>query len=147
MAANLWLKQLNGESLLEDSKNTVKAFVSSIPFNIDGIGKKLIKSQNSQEDFQTIAINLLKDLDLMHEPETNGDKESFEEEPTMEEPQDSDEQQQESKEDVQEQTLESSAEGETSEETEMLEEVQAPIDSMSIDEEIDLTRNFHEDRS
>lgn len=145
LAANLWLKQLNGESLLEDSKNTVKAFVSSIPFNIDGIGKKLIKSQNSQEDFQTIAINLLKDLDLMHEPETNGDNESFEEEPTMEEPQDSDEQQEDSKEDAQEQIIESSAEGEASEETEMLEEVQAPIDSISIDEEIDLTRNFNEE--
>ena len=145
LAANLWLKQLNGETLKEDSKNTVNAFLSSIPLNIDDIGKQLIEAQNSQEDFQSIALSLMKDLDLMHEPETKGDQESFEDEPVSEEPKDSDEQQQESEEDSQNQTMESKAEGEATEEAEMLEETQAPIDSMSIDEEIDLTRNFNED--
>ena len=65
LAANLWLKQLNGESLDIDSKNTVNAFLSSIPINIEDIGKKLIKVQDSQEDFQYIVLDLMKDLDLM----------------------------------------------------------------------------------
>ena len=145
LAANLWLKQLNGENLPEDSKKTVTAFLSSIPVNIDDIGKQLIKAQNSQEDFQSIALDLMKDLDLMHEPEINDDQESLEDESTMEEPQDYDEQQQETEEDSQNQTMESKADGEATEDTEMLEEAQAPIDTMSIDEEIDLTRNFNED--
>ena len=145
LAANLWLKQLNGENLPEDSKKTVTAFLSSIPVNIDDIGKQLIKAQNSQEDFQSIALDLMKDLDLMHEPEINDDQESLEDESTMEEPQDYDEQQQETEEDSQNQTMESKAEGEATEDTEMLEVAQAPIDAMSIDEEIDLTRNFNED--
>ena len=145
LAANLWLKQLNGENLPEDSKKTVSAFLSSIPVNIDDIGKQLIKAQNSQEDFQSIALDLMKDLDLMHEPEINDDQESLEDESTMEEPQDYDEQQQETEEDSQNQTMESKADGEATEDTEMLEEAQAPIDAMSIDEEIDLTRNFNED--
>ncbi|MDC0513355.1 cobalt chelatase, partial [Gammaproteobacteria bacterium] len=50
LAANLWLKQLNGESLPEDSKNAVNAFISSISINIDNLGKQLILAQNSQED-------------------------------------------------------------------------------------------------
>jgi cobaltochelatase CobT len=145
LAANLWLKQLNGENLPEDSKKTVTAFLSSIPVNIDDIGKQLIKAQNSQEDFQSIALDLMKDLDLMHEPEINDDQESLEDESTMEEPQDYDEQQQETEEDSQNQTMESKADGEATEDTEMLVEAQAPIDAMSIDEEIDLTRNFNED--
>ena len=145
LAANLWLKQLNGENLPEDSKKTVTAFLSSIPVNIDDIGKQLIKAQNSQEDFQSIALDLMKDLDLMHEPEINDDQESLEDESTMEEPQDYDEQQQETEEDSQNQTMESKADGEATEDTEMLEEAQAPIDAMSIDVEIDLTRNFNED--
>ena len=145
LAANLWLKQLNGENLPEDSKKTVTAFLSSIPVNIDDIGKQLIKAQNSQEDFQSSALDRMKDLDLMHEPEINDDQESLEDESTMEEPQDYDEQQQETEEDSQNQTMESKADGEATEDTEMLEEAQAPIDAMSIDEEIDLTRNFNED--
>mgnify|MGYP001338334843 CR=1 FL=1 len=145
LAANLWLKQLNGESLQEDSKNIVNSFLSSIPINIDVLGKKLIKAQNSQEDFQSIAIDLMKGLDLMHEPETKGDQESFENEPSPEDTQESSEQQEETEKDLQEQIVESKAEGETGEDAEMLEETQAPIDSISIDEEIDLTRNFNED--
>ena len=145
LAVNLWLKQLNGETLAEDSKNTVNAFLSSIPIKIDDVGQKLIEAQNSQEKFQSIAISLMKDLDLMHEPETEGGQESLEDEPTPEEPQDSGEQEQEAEDNTQEQTIESQAEGVADEDTEMLEETQASIDSMSIDEEIDLTRNFNED--
>ena len=85
LAANLWLKQLNGETLQEESKNTVNAFLSSTPVNIDEIGKKLIKAQNSQEDFQSIVIDLMRDLDLMNEPETTGDQESLEDDPAPEE--------------------------------------------------------------
>ena len=145
LAVNLWLKQLNGETLAEDSKNTVNAFLSSIPIKIDDVGQKLIEAQNSQEKFQSIAISLMKDLDLMHEPETEGGQESLEDEPTPEEPQDSGEQEQEAEDDTQEQTIESQAEGVADEDAEMLEETQVSIDSMSIDEEIDLTRNFNED--
>ena len=144
LAANLWLKQLNGESLDIDSKNTVNAFLSSIPINIEDIGKKLIKVQDSQEDFQYIVLDLMKDLDLMHEPETKGDPESHDEEQLTENLQDYNEQQPETGEDTQEQIVESKAEGDTDEDTGILEEAQAPIDSMSIDEEIDLTRNFNE---
>ena len=61
-----------------------------------------------------------------------GDQESIEEDPMQEDPQDSSEHQQESEEDLQEQNMESKAEGEAGEETEMLEEAQAPIDSMSV---------------
>jgi cobaltochelatase CobT len=145
LAVNLWLKQLNGETLAEDSKNTVNAFLSSIPIKIDDVGQKLIEAQNSQEKFHSIAISLMKDLDLMHESETEGGQESFEDEPTPEEPQDAGEQEQEAEDDTQEQTIESQAEGVADEDAEMLEETQASIDSMSIDEEIDLTRNFNED--
>ena len=145
LAANLWLKQLNGESLPEDSKKTVTAFLSSIPININNVGKELIKAQNSQEDFQSIALSLMKDLDLMHEPETKGDQESFKEDPAPENPQDSNDQQPDTEEDIIEQTIESMADGEADEDSGMLEETQAPIDSTSIDEEIDLTRNFNED--
>ena len=87
----------------------------------------------------------MKDLDLMHEPETKGDQESFEEDPAPENPQDSNDQQPDTEEDIREQTIESKAEGEADEDSGMLEETQAPIDSTSIDEEIDLTRNFNED--
>ena len=145
LAANLWLKELNGESLAEDSKNTVNAFLSSIPININKVGKELIEAQNSQEDFQSIALDLMKDLDLMHEPATQGDQESFEDQPSQEDAQDSESQQPQTEEDVEEQTIESQAEGTADEESEMLDEVQASIDSMSIDEEIDLTRNYNED--
>ena len=145
LAANLWLKELNGESLAEDSKDTVNAFLSSIPININKVGKKLIEAQNSQEDFQSIALDLMKDLDLMHEPATQGDQESFQDQPSQENAQDSESQQSQTEEDVEEQTIESQAEGAADEESEMLEEVQASIDSMSIDEEIDLTRNYNED--
>jgi len=145
LAANLWLKQLNGEKLDIDSKNTVNAFLSSIPITIDNVGKELIKAQDSQEDFQSIVLGLMKDLDLMHEPETKGEEESRDKDPAPENPQDSNDQQPETEEDTQEQIIESKAEGDADEDTDIHEEAQAPIDSISIDEEIDLTRNFNED--
>ena len=40
LAANLWLKQINGEILPEDSQNTVKSFLASLPVNIEELGKK-----------------------------------------------------------------------------------------------------------
>ena len=145
LAANLWLKQLNGEKLDIDSKNTVNAFLSSIPITIDNVGKELIKAQDSQEDFQSIVLGLMKDLDLMHEPETKGEEESHDKDPAPENPQDSNDQQPETEEDTQEQIIESKAEGDADEDTDIHEEAQAQIDSTSIDEEIDLTRNFNED--
>ncbi len=145
LAANLWLKQLNGEKLDIDSKNTVNAFLSSIPITIDNVGKELIKAQDSQEDFQSIVLGLMKDLDLMHEPETKGEEESRDKDPAPENPQDSNDQQPETEEDTQEQIIESKAEGDADEDTDIHEEAQAQIDSTSIDEEIDLTRNFNED--
>ena len=110
LAANLWLKQLNGERLQEDSKSIVNAFLSSIPVNIDDVGKRLIAAQNSQEDFQSIAIDLMRDLDLMYEPEIKGDQESIEDDPAPEDAQDSSEQQQESEDDFEEQSMESKPE-------------------------------------
>ena len=145
LAANLWLKQLNGEKLDIDSKNTVNAFLSSIPITIDNVGKELIKAQDSQEDFQSIVLDLMKDLDLMHEPEIKGEEESHDKDQVTENPQDSNDQQRETEQDTQEQIIESEAEGDVDEDTGILEEAQAPIDSTSIDEEIDLTRNFNED--
>jgi cobaltochelatase CobT len=145
LAANLWLKKLNGDVLLEHSKSIVNLFLASVPGDIENIGKELIAAQASQDNFQTIALELLKDLELMHDPQTQGEEESTEEEAMPEDHQDSGEQQEEVEEELGEQTIESQAEGEADEETGMLEEAQAPIDSTSIDEEIDLTRNFNED--
>ena len=77
LASNLWLKKLNGDELQEESKNIVSAFQAAAPKNINELGKKLIKARKSQEDFQSIALELMKDLDLMHEPQTNNDEESL----------------------------------------------------------------------
>ena len=145
LAANLWLKQINGEILPEDSRNIVKSFLASLPINIEEIGKKLILARNSQEKFQSLSLELMKDLDLMHEPQTQGDEESPVNESMPEEQQESTEEQEETKESLLEQTIESKAEGQADEDTGMLEEAQTPIDSTSIDEEIDLTRNYNED--
>jgi len=144
LAANLWLKQLNGDVLLEDSKNTIDAFLASIPVNIEKIGKELIEARHSQEKFQSVALGLMKDLDLMHESQTQGDEESFDDEQTPEEEQDSNKNQESTEHSLEEQIIESKAESQADEETGVLEEAQAPIDSTSIDEEIDLTRNFNE---
>ena len=147
LASNLWLKKLNGDELHEDSKNIVNAFLSAAPKNIDKLGKRLIKAQKSQEDFQLIALELMKDLDLMHEPQTNSDEESLGDESISEEQQaqDQDQDQEEFEQTSEEQITEAQTEGIADEETDLIEEAQAPIDSTSIDEEIDLTRNFNED--
>ena len=147
LASNLWLKKLNGDELHEDSKNIVNAFLSAAPKNIDKLGKRLIKAQKSQEDFQLIALELMKDLDLMHEPQTNSDEESLGDESISEEQQaqDQDQNQEEFEQTSEEQIIEAQTEGIADEETDLIEEAQAPIDSTSIDEEIDLTRNFNED--
>ena len=147
LASNLWLKKLNGYELHENSKNIVNAFLSAAPKNIDKLGKRLIKAQKSQEDFQLIALELMKDLDLMHEPQTNSDEESLGDESISEEQQaqDQDQDQEEFEQTSEEQIIEAQTEGIADEETDLIEEAQAPIDSTSIDEEIDLTRNFNED--
>ena len=145
LASNLWLKKLNGDELHEDSKNIVNAFLSAAPKNIDKLGKRLIKAQKSQEDFQLIALELMKDLDLMHEPQTNSDEESLGDESISEEQQAQDQDQEEFEQTSEEQIIEAQTEGIADEETDLLEEAQSPIDSTSIDEEIDLTRNFNED--
>ena len=147
LASNLWLKKLNGDELHEDSKNIVNAFLSAAPKNIDKLGKRLIKAQKSQEDFQLIALELMKDLDLMHEPQTNSDEESLGDESISEEQQaqNQDQDQEEFDQTSEEQIIEAQTEGIADEETDLIEEAQAPIDSTSIDEEIDLTRNFNED--
>ncbi len=147
LASNLWLKKLNGDELHEDSKNIVNAFLSAAPKNIDKLGKRLIKAQKSQEDFQLIALELMKDLDLMHEPQTNSDEESLGDESISEEQQaqNQDQDQEEFEQTSEEQIIEAQTEGIADEETDLIEEAQAPIDSTSIDEEIDLTRNFNED--
>ena len=147
LASNLWLKKLNGDELHEDSKNIVNAFLSAAPKNIDKLGKRLIKAQKSQEDFQLIALELMKDLDLMHEPQTNSDEESLGDESISDEQQaqDQDQDQEEFEQTSEEQIIEAQTEGIADEETDLIEEAQAPIDSTSIDEEIDLTRNFNED--
>ena len=147
LASNLWLKKLNGDELHEDSKNIVNAFLSAAPKNINKLGKRLIKAQKSQEDFQLIALELMKDLDLMHEPQTNSDEESLGDESISEEQQaqDQDQDQEEFEQTSEEQIIEAQTEGIADEETDLIEEAQAPIDSTSIDEEIDLTRNFNED--
>ena len=147
LASNLWLKKLNGDELHEDSKNIVNAFLSAAPKNINKLGKRLIKAQKSQEDFQLIALELMKDLDLMHEPQTNSDEESLGDESISEEQQaqNQDQDQEEFEQTSEEQIIEAQTEGIADEETDLIEEAQAPIDSTSIDEEIDLTRNFNED--
>lgn len=147
LASNLWLKKLNGYELHENSKNIVNAFLSAAPKNINKLGKRLIKAQKSQEDFQLIALELMKDLDLMHEPQTNSDEESLGDESISEEQQaqDQDQDQEEFEQTSEEQIIEAQTEGIADEETDLLEEAQSPIDSTSIDEEIDLTRNFNED--
>jgi len=145
LASNLWLKKLNGDELQVESKNVVSAFQSAAPKNINELGKRLIEARESQEDFQSIALELMKDLDLMQEPQTNSDEESLGDESIQEEQQAQNEDQEEFEQTSEEKIIEAQAEGQADEDNALLEEVQAPIDSTSIDEEIDLTRNFKED--
>ena len=145
LASNLWLKKLNGDELHEESKNLVSAFQDAAPKNINEFGKRLIKARKSQENFQSIALELMKNLDLMHEPKTHTDEESLGDEAIPEEQQAQNEDHEKYEQTSEEQIIEAQAEGQEDEDTALLEEAQAPIDSTSIDEEIDLTRNFNED--
>jgi cobaltochelatase CobT len=146
LAINLWLKKLNGESLPENSKELVKAFLQAAPGNLGDIGSQLIKAQDSQNKFQSIALNLLKNLELMHEAPSQGGEEVNENQETIQDDQSPlEESDEESSEDSDTQSMDSQAEGQIDEENGELEEAQVPIDSTSIDEEIDLTRNFDEE--
>ena len=143
LAANLWLKQLNQESLAKNSSDLVLAFLEASPANLDLIGKQLIEARSSQSQFQEIAVDLLRDLELMHEALTQGDEVPQEHEDTMQEGESNAEEIGEELPDGAEiQSMESDADGQVDEENGELEEAQAPIDSTAIDEEIDLTRNF-----
>lgn len=144
LAANLWLKKLSGQKISQDSLKLVRAFLAASPGIIDQGGKDLIAAQESQEEFQEIAFKLLKDLELMHEVQSQGeDATSEDSESNLEENANQKEIKDETEENSTAQTMESDAEGQLDDETGMLEETQAPIDSTSIDEEIDLTRNFN----
>jgi cobaltochelatase CobT len=146
LAVNLWLKKINGENLPQNSAELVSSFLQASPLNLSDIGNQLIQAQDSQSTFQSIALNLLKDLELMHESPSQGGEEANENQETIQDDQsameDSDEESQESSET---QTMESQAEGQVDEDNGEPEEAQVPIDSTSIDEEIDLTRNFDEE--
>jgi len=143
LAANLWLKQLNQESLAKNSSDLVLAFLEASPANLHLIGKQLIEAQSSQSQFQEIAVDLLRDLELMHEAPTQGDEVPQEHEDTMQEGESNAEEIGEELPDGAEiQSMESDADGQVDEENGELEEAQVPIDSTAIDEEIDLTRNF-----
>ena len=146
LAVNLWLKKINGENLPENSEELVSSFLQASPINLSDIGNKLIEVQDSQSTFQSAALNLLKDLELMHEAPSQGGEELNENQETIQDDQsameDSDE---ESQDGAETQAMESQSEGQIDEENGELEETQVPIDSTSIDEEIDLTRNFDEE--
>jgi len=146
LAVNLWLKKVNGENLPQNSAELVSSFLKASPVNLSDIGNQLIQAQDSQSMFQSVALNLLKDLELMHEAPSQGGEEANENQENIQDDQsameDSDE---ESQDGAETQTMESQAEGHVDEENEELEEAQVPIDSTSIDEEIDLTRNFDEE--
>ena len=146
LAVNLWLKKINGENLPQNSAELVGSFLQASPVNLSDIGNQLIQAQDSQSTFQSVALALLKDLELMHEAPSQDGEEANENQETIQDDQsameDSDE---ESQDGVETQTMESQAEGQVDEENGELEEAQVPIDSTSIDEEIDLTRNFDDE--
>jgi hypothetical protein len=77
LAVNLWLKKVNGESLPQNSAELVNAFLQATPVNLSDIGNQAhSKAQDSQNKFQSIALNLLKDLELMHEAPSQGGEEA-----------------------------------------------------------------------
>jgi cobaltochelatase CobT len=146
LAANLWLKKISGHKLPPNSLKLVEAFLADAPKIIDQVGKNLIAVQESQENFQKIALKLLKDLELMHETSSQGeDAISEDSDSNPEENPDKQEIEDESEVNSKTQTIDSDAEGLPDDKTGALEETQAPIDSTSIDEEINLTRNFNEE--
>jgi cobaltochelatase CobT len=146
LAANLWLKKINGESLPQNSSNLVNAFLSALPMNLSEIGKQLIEAQDSQNNFQSLALDLLKDLELMHEaPSQGGDEAQTNEDSIQENEPQTESSEEDSQESSETESMDSQAEGQLDEENDDLEEVQVPIDATSIDEEIDLTKNYDEE--
>lgn len=112
LAANLWLKELNGELLAQNSSELLNAFLEASPLNLSSMGKKLIEAQASQSDFQAIALELLKNLDLMHEAPTQGDDVAQENEEAMQEHEsDMEDLEDEAPDGAESQTMESESEG------------------------------------
>lgn len=145
LAINLWLKSISGQKLLQNSSKLVKAFLATAPNNIESSGKDLIKAQKSQQDFQNHALRLLKNLKLIQELDSHGEGSSIED-PNTENQSDIEDDINETIEDTQEiQSAEFQSEDQLDDNSEILEEAQVSIDSSSIDEEIDLTRNFDEE--
>ena len=145
LAINLWLKSISGQKLLQNSSKLVKAFLATAPNNIESSGKDLIKAQKSQQDFQNHALRLLKNLKLIQELDSHGEGSSIED-PNTENQSDIEDDISETIEDTQEiQSAEFQSEDQLDDNSEILEEAQVSIDSSSIDEEIDLTRNFDEE--
>ncbi len=142
LAINLWLKSISGQKLLQNSSKLVKAFLATAPNNIKSSGKDLIRAQKSQQDFQNHALRLLKNLKLMQELDSHGEGSSIED-PNTESQSDIEDDINEKIEDTQEiQSAEFQTEDQLDDNSEIVEETQVSIDSSSIDEEIDLTRNF-----
>ena len=145
LAINLWLKSISGQKLLQNSSKLVKAFLATAPNNIESSGKDLIRAQKSQQDFQNHALRLLKNLKLIQELDSHGEGSSIED-PNTENQSDIEDDISETIEDTQEiQSAEFQSEDQLDDNSEILEEAQVSIDSSSIDEEIDLTRNFDEE--
>ena len=145
LAINLWLKSISGQKLLQNSSKLVKAFLATAPNNIESSGKDLIRAQKSQQDFQNHALRLLKNLKLIQELDSHGEGSSIED-PNTENQSDIEDDINETIEDTQEiQSAEFQSEDQLDDNSEILEEAQVSIDSSSIDEEIDLTRNFDEE--
>ena len=145
LAINLWLKSISGQKLLQNSSKLVKAFLATAPNNIESSGKDLIRAQKSQQDFQNHALRLLKNLKLIQELDSHGEGSSIED-PNTENQSDIEDDISETIEDTQEiQSAEFQSEDQLDDNSEILEETQVSIDSSSIDEEIDLTRNFDEE--
>ena len=145
LAINLWLKSLSGQSLSNNSSELINAFLAACPGDINQTGKNLIEAQESQQDFQSLALTLLKDLALMHDSPLQGEEVNGENEETnINNQPDIEQLAEETQENFDSQTVKSQAEGQADEDSGLLEEAQVPIDSTSIDEEIDLTKNFNE---
>ena len=145
LAINLWLKSISGQKLLQNSSKLVKAFLATAPNSIESSGKDLIRAQKSQQDFQNHALRLLKNLKLMQELDSHGEGSSIED-PNTESQSDIEDDINEKIEDTQEiQSAEFQTEDQLDDNSEIVEETQVSIDSSSIDEEIDLTRNFDEE--
>ena len=130
----------------QNSSNLVNAFLSALPMNLSEIGKQLIEAQDSQNNFQSLALDLLKDLELMHEaPSQGGDEAQTNEDSIQENEPQTESSEEDSQESSETESMDSQAEGQLDEENDDLEEVQVPIDATSIDEEIDLTKNYDEE--